>query len=31
VSLSPAPSKVTGRRMVVERVSEEVAGSLPSE
>jgi hypothetical protein len=28
VSVSPAPSKVTGRRMVIEKVSEEVAGSL---
>ena len=31
VSVSPAPSKVTGKRMVIEKVSEEVTGSLSSE
>ena len=31
VSVSPAPSKVTGRRIVIERGTEELARSLPSE
>jgi hypothetical protein len=31
VSVSPAPSRVTGKRMVIEKVSEEVTGSLSSE
>jgi hypothetical protein len=29
VSISPAPSKVTGRRIVIEKGTEDIARSLP--